>query len=59
MRTRTTFVAAAGLAIGGGAGAQPLYTDVTATNLPAGIAGPCMNAAAGDADGDETPGGAG
>ena len=35
------------------AGAQgPLYRDVTATHLPAGLAGPCMNAAAGDADGD-------
>jgi hypothetical protein len=32
--------------------AQPLYTEVTATNLPAGIAGACMNADAGDADGD-------
>jgi hypothetical protein len=34
------------------AGAQPLYTEVTTTHLPAGIAGRCMNAAAGDADGD-------
>jgi hypothetical protein len=32
--------------------AQPLFTDVTATNLPGGLAGRCMNAAAGDADGD-------
>ena len=32
--------------------AQPLYTDVTATHLPAGLAGRCMNAAAGDADAD-------
>jgi len=32
--------------------AQPLYRDVTAGNLPADIAGACMNAAAGDADGD-------
>jgi hypothetical protein len=32
--------------------AQPLYTEVTATHLPGGIAGPCMDAAAGDADGD-------
>ncbi len=31
---------------------QPLYGEVTATHLPAGIAGRCMNAAAGDADGD-------
>jgi VCBS repeat protein len=52
MRRRTTVLAVAGLAAGGGAVAQPLYTDVTATHLPAGIAGPCMNAAAGDADGD-------
>jgi hypothetical protein len=52
MRRAATVVAAAGLAVGGGAGAQSLYTDVTATHLPAGIAGPCMNAAAGDLDGD-------
>ena len=46
-------MAAAGFAaICGGAGAQALYSDVTATNLPTGIAGPCMDAAAGDADGD-------
>jgi hypothetical protein len=31
---------------------SPLYTEVTATHLPAGIAGRCMDAAAGDADGD-------
>jgi hypothetical protein len=31
---------------------QPLYTEVTATHLPAGIAGRCMDAAAGDADSD-------
>jgi hypothetical protein len=30
----------------------PLYRDVTASNLPADVAGACMNAAAGDADGD-------
>jgi hypothetical protein len=48
----TTVVAAVLLAVGGGLGAQPLYTEVTATHLPAGIAGACMNAAAGDADGD-------
>src|SRR6185436_2094542 len=52
MRRRTTGVATAALAVAGGAGAQPLYMDATATHLPAGIAGPCMNAAAGDADGD-------
>src|SRR5688572_20831759 len=51
MRT-ANFVAAAALAIGSGLGAQPLYTDVTGTHLPGGIAGACMNAAAGDADGD-------
>jgi hypothetical protein len=49
---RRLLVAAAGLFAACGAGAQPLYTDVTATHLPPGIAGPCMDAAAGDADGD-------
>ncbi|MGI9258285.1 MAG: FG-GAP repeat domain-containing protein [Gammaproteobacteria bacterium] len=40
-------------ACAGSAFAQsPLYTEVTATHLPAGIAGRCMDAAAGDADGD-------
>jgi hypothetical protein len=34
------------------AAAQPLFTEVTATHLPAGIAGRCMDAAAGDVDGD-------
>ena len=38
--------------IGGPALAQPLYTEVTATHLPRDLAGPCMDAAAGDADGD-------
>jgi VCBS repeat protein len=38
--------------VGASAAAQPLYTEVTATHLPKGLAGPCMNAAAGDADGD-------
>src|SRR6187402_1522920 len=38
--------------VGAPAAAQPLYTDVTATHLPPGLAGPCMNAAAGDVDGD-------
>jgi len=52
MRRRTTVVAVVALIVAGGAGAQALYADVTATHLPAGIAGPCMNAAAGDADGD-------
>ena len=32
--------------------AQPLFIEVTATHLPAGLAGRCMNAAAGDADDD-------
>lgn len=31
---------------------QPLYTEVTDTHLPAGIAGRCMDAATGDADAD-------
>jgi VCBS repeat protein len=45
--------AAAGLLASGNGAAQPVpYRDVTATHLPDGIAGPCMNAAAGDADGD-------
>ena len=48
----TNVVAAAALAVGSGLGAQPLYSDATSTHLPDGIAGPCMNAAAGDADGD-------
>jgi len=34
------------------AAAEPLYTEITATHLPPGLAGPCMNAAAGDVDGD-------
>jgi hypothetical protein len=34
------------------AAAQPLYTEVTATHLPAGLSGQCMDSAAGDADGD-------
>jgi hypothetical protein len=48
----TNVVAAAALAVGSGLGAQPLYTEVTATHLPPGLAGACMDAAAGDADGD-------
>jgi len=39
MRRETAIVAAAGLAVVVGARSQPLYTDVTATHLPAGIAG--------------------
>ncbi len=46
------FIAAALVSIGGPALAQPLYTEVTATHLPRGLAGRCMDAAAGDADGD-------
>lgn len=34
---------------------SPFYREVTATHLPAGLAGPCMDAAAGDADGDGDP----
>jgi len=36
----------------GVASQQAIYTEVTATHLPTGLAGPCMDAAAGDADGD-------
>jgi hypothetical protein len=44
---------AGGVAAAAAAAAQsPLYRDVTATHLPDGIAGPCMDAAAGDVDGD-------
>ena len=32
--------------------AQPLFTEVTATQLPPRLEGRCMDAAAGDADGD-------
>jgi len=49
---RTVAIAVAALTTAGGLGAQPLYTEVTATHLPPSIAGPCMNADAGDADGD-------
>ena len=50
---RSEIIAAAALAIFGTAGAaQPLYPEMTATHLPQGLAGPCMNAAAGDVDGD-------
>jgi hypothetical protein len=44
---------AGGVCIAGTGTAQTaLYRDVTATHLPPGLAGPCMDAAAGDADGD-------
>jgi hypothetical protein len=52
-------VLACGACAAGAAAAQPaqnletaFYREVTATHLPSGLAGPCMNAAAGDADGD-------
>ena len=51
MRSKALIVAMLG-SCATGAMAQPLYTEVTATHLPSGIAGPCMNADAGDADGD-------
>ena len=38
--------------VAGGVAAQPLYTEATGTHLPPDLAGPCMDAAAGDADGD-------
>jgi hypothetical protein len=38
--------------VGAHATAQPLYIEVTATHLPAGLAGRCMDSVAGDADGD-------
>ena len=47
-----TLPAVALLLVGASASAEPLYTEVTGTHLPPGLAGPCMNAAAGDADGD-------
>jgi hypothetical protein len=52
--TTTKFLAlAAGACIATSAAAQPaFYAEVTATHLPAGLAGPCMDAVAGDADGD-------
>jgi hypothetical protein len=40
------------LAASGTSAAQPLYTEATAASLPTGLAGRCMDAAAGDADGD-------
>jgi FG-GAP-like repeat len=50
---RRLFMAASGACVAGAVAAQtPLYRDVTATHLPAGLAGRCMNAAAGDADAD-------
>ena len=36
----------------GSARAQALYTEVTDTHLPGGLAGPCMDSASADADGD-------
>jgi hypothetical protein len=44
---------AGGACLAGTGAAQPaLYREVTATHLPPELAGPCMDAAAGDADGD-------
>jgi hypothetical protein len=44
---------AGGVYLAGAAVAQSAsYREVTATHLPPGLAGPCMDAAAGDADGD-------
>ena len=40
------------LTVSATAAAQPLYTEVTRTHLPSGLAGRCMDSAAGDADGD-------
>src|SRR5918994_5763563 len=40
------------VAISATSSAQPRYTEVTSTHLPNGLAGRCMDAAAGDADGD-------
>ena len=40
------------LAVSATSAAQPLYTEVTRTHLPSGLAGRCMDSAAGDADGD-------
>jgi FG-GAP-like repeat len=50
---RVLLAAAVGACWGAVTAAQPpFYRDVTATHLPADLAGPCMDAAAGDADGD-------
>jgi hypothetical protein len=51
MRSGALFATALA-AFGAEVGAQPLYTDVTASHLPQGLAGACMDAAAGDIDGD-------
>jgi hypothetical protein len=45
-------MAGACFAAAGALAQAQLYTDVTPTHLPARLAGPCMDAAAGDADGD-------
>ncbi len=47
-----TFAAATLAFVGVRTEGQALYTEVTVTHLPAGLAGRCMDAAAGDADGD-------
>jgi len=51
MRSGTLSAVALAL-VGASASAEPLYTEVTGTHLPPALAGPCMNAAAGDVDGD-------
>ena len=53
VRTSITMLSIGGLGLGSNALAQQtLYIEVTDTHLPSGIAGRCMDAAAGDADGD-------
>jgi hypothetical protein len=52
---RIAIVASGVCAAGAGAAQTPLYREVTETHLPAGLAGPCMDAAAGDSDGDGDP----
>jgi hypothetical protein len=49
---RSAMVSAAVFVFAGSPAAGQLFTEVTTTHLPAGIAGRCMDAAAGDADGD-------
>jgi hypothetical protein len=51
MRNRVLAAAVAAL-LGAEVSSQPLFRDATAMHLPDGLAGRCMDAAAGDADGD-------
>jgi hypothetical protein len=51
MRNRILAAAVAAL-VGAEVWGQPLFRDATATHLPSGLAGRCMDAAARDADGD-------